>query len=154
MVRADIVIWLGMAVSHWLPPGRASIDCFSCSSTNGSNVNCDDPMSPAFVPIERNCLVPKQNHVGKFPANYCIKMVGTSYETKETLVVRTCVLEDMNSQCGTFKFQEDVLKGCLLTCNFDGCNNAMPSHSRWDSPPLLFAAMALVSRIYLVGPRF
>ena len=25
--------------------------------------------------------------------------------TGETLVTRTCVLEDMNSQCGLFKFQ-------------------------------------------------
>ena len=41
---------------------------------------------------------------------------------KKTLVVRTCVLEDMNSQCGTFKFQNDTLKGCLLTCDYDGCN--------------------------------
>ena len=41
---------------------------------------------------------------------------------RKALVVRTCVLEDMNSQCGTFKFQNDTLKGCLLTCDYDGCN--------------------------------
>ena len=40
-----------------------------------------------------------------------------------SIVVRTCVLEDMNSQCGTFKFENDTLKGCLLTCDFDGCNS-------------------------------
>ena len=41
-----------------------------------------------------------------------------------SLVVRTCVLEDMNSQCGTFRFENDTMKGCLLTCDFDGCNAA------------------------------
>ncbi len=120
-----------------------SIDCYSCSSKNGTVPGCDDPMSPAVMKLERRCTVPKENHMGKFPANFCIKMKGTSGEirpdpsylhltfssssetTGETLVVRTCVLEDMNSQCGTFKFQNDTLKGCLLTCEYDGCNKAV-----------------------------
>ena len=47
---------------------------------------------------------------------------STAVRNRKSLVVRTCVLEDMNSQCGTFKFQNDTLKGCLLTCDYDGCN--------------------------------
>ena len=54
----------------------------------------------------------------------------------ELLVVRTCVLEDIASggvQCGTFRFQGnpdndslvDVMKGCILTCDYDGCNRAV-----------------------------
>ena len=43
-------------------------------------------------------------------------------QTGELLVVRTCALEDMNSQCGTFKFENNTLKGCVLTCDYDGCN--------------------------------
>lgn len=113
---------LGLILILHLDLVWGSIDCFTCSSRNGSNPHCDDPMSPAFIPLDKRCVVPKENHVGMFPGNFCIKLTGTSYATKETLVVRTCSLEDMNSQCGTLKFQEDVLKGCLLTCNFDGCN--------------------------------
>ena len=48
-------------------------------------------------------------------------------------MVRTCVLEDIASggtQCGTFRFQGDpsndsivdVMSGCVLTCDYDGCN--------------------------------
>ena len=41
------------------------------------------------------------------------------------MVIRTCVLEDMNNQCGTFKFGNETYKGCILTCDFDGCNAAV-----------------------------
>ena len=40
-------------------------------------------------------------------------------------MIRTCVLEDMNNQCGTFKFGNETYKGCILTCDFDGCNAAV-----------------------------
>ena len=40
-------------------------------------------------------------------------------------MIRTCVLEDMNNQCGTFKFGNETYKGCILTCDFDGCNSAV-----------------------------
>lgn len=40
-------------------------------------------------------------------------------------MIRTCVLEDMNNQCGTFVFENDTLNGCILTCDYDGCNSAM-----------------------------
>ena len=121
-----------------------SIDCYDCHSINGTDPYCEDPIAPAYLKLQRRCMVPKQNHIGKFPANFCIKMIGTSSKSektivltqdcinrasisiavssKKTVVVRTCVLEDMNSQCGTFKFQNDTLKGCLLTCDYDGCN--------------------------------
>lgn len=60
-------------------------------------------------------------------------------ENGETLVVRTCVLEDIasgGSQCGNFRFQGNpendtqvtVMSGCILTCDYDGCNNAKDRH--------------------------
>merc|ERR550519_1674858 len=76
-------------------------------------------------------MVPKEGHIGQFPANFCVKLAGTNADTGETLVSRTCVLEDMNSQCGLFKFQNSTMNGCILTCDFDGCNL---------SPPLLTAS--------------
>ena len=78
-------------------------------------------MAPIYISYTKNCQVPKEGHLGQFPANFCVKMTGTSgvcvrilrtistvflsEATGETLVTRTCVLEDMNSQCGHFKFQ-------------------------------------------------
>ena len=64
----------------------------------------------------------------------------------ELLVVRTCVLEDISSggvQCGTFRFQgnpanhseEEIMKGCILTCDYDGCNHA--AHARLKYQPYL-----------------
>ena len=43
-------------------------------------------------------------------------------------MIRTCVLEDMNNQCGQFKFQNATMRGCILTCDLDGCNTAPSSH--------------------------
>ena len=44
-----------------------------------------------------------QSHLNPDPSN-CI-IIFFKADTGETLVTRTCVLEDMNSQCGLFKFQ-------------------------------------------------
>ena len=52
------------------------------------------------------------------------KMCQGVYVVYEYLI-RTCVLEDMNSQCGTFRFEDDTLEGCILTCAYDGCNGAV-----------------------------
>ena len=35
-------------------------------------------MAPAFVNLEVNCKVPKPGHVGKYPALFCVKMIGES----------------------------------------------------------------------------
>ena len=45
--------------------------------------------------------------------------------TGEVLVIRNCVLKNMESQCGAFRFQDEMLHGCVLTCNYDGCNSAI-----------------------------
>ena len=56
-------------------------------------------------------------------------------DSGESLVVRTCVLEDIASggvQCGNFRFQGNpdndtqvtMMSGCILTCDYDGCNSA------------------------------
>ena len=56
-------------------------------------------------------------------------------DSGESLVVRTCVLEDIASggvQCGNFRFQGNpendtqvtMMSGCILTCDYDGCNHS------------------------------
>ncbi|XP_071749180.1 UPAR/Ly6 domain-containing protein bou-like isoform X1 [Lepeophtheirus salmonis] len=115
-------IFLYCLTINFFKMGMSSIDCYTCSSMNNTDPHCEDPMSPAYKKLKENCKVPKVNHIGTFPANFCVKMIGTSLKSGESLVIRTCVFEDMNSQCGTFHFQNDTLSGCILTCNYDGCN--------------------------------
>jgi len=113
--------------------GCNAINCFSCTSRNQSDPHCEDPVAPYYIDYTINCKVPKEGHLGQFPANFCVKLIGVSEETGETLVTRTCVLEDMNSQCGRFKFQNDTMKGCILTCEHDGCNFAVPLTSSYNT---------------------
>jgi len=104
----------------------SSIHCFECNSRNHSNPHCEDPMSSAYSSYEKNCLVPKEGHVGNFPANFCVKLYGRSVKTGEFMMIRRCSLEDMNSQCARFKFQNDTYEdGCILTCSQDGCNKGV-----------------------------
>ena len=49
-------------------------------------------------------------------------------ESKESVVIRTCIMEDMNSQCGSFKFRGRKIRGCMLTCNDHLCNGAAASN--------------------------
>lgn len=102
----------------------SEINCYKCSSRNGSDPACQDPFSPSNSTYVRACKVPKRDHVGEFPANFCVKLTGVSTSTGELLVIRDCVLKNMESQCGAFKFQREMLHGCVLTCNYDGCNSA------------------------------
>ena len=44
--------------------------------------------------------------------------------TGEEIVVRYCSLENMDNQCGDFKYMDEPFKGCILTCTYDGCNTA------------------------------
>lgn len=39
------------------------------------------------------------------------------------MVIRQCAMKTMDSQCGEFKYEEHIMHGCILTCDFDGCNS-------------------------------
>ncbi|XP_039298404.1 uncharacterized protein LOC111061182 isoform X3 [Nilaparvata lugens] len=58
----------------------ASINCYTCSSHNGSNPHCEDPFNPAMSTYKEKCMVPKAGHIGLFPANFCIKIDGRNEE--------------------------------------------------------------------------
>ncbi|XP_045591969.1 uncharacterized protein [Procambarus clarkii] len=124
----------------------SGISCYKCSSKNGSDINCDDPFHPAHSKFEDDCHVPKERHIGQFPANFCVKIVGTSAVTGESLMIRTCVLENMDSQCGVFKFGGEQLTGCILTCTYDGCNSA----PRGSHPRILLILTPVAFLIHLL----
>jgi len=112
-------------------------------------------------------------HIGEFPAHFCIKLIGTSCKfmifcfeimnvdiiyddvqfkypisdaTSEKIVVRRCVMETMDTQCGKFRFEDDLLRGCILTCNMDGCNSSnVFSHSQALLWICLFFGLFMVS---------
>lgn len=123
-MEKGLLLTLVFFLANCLETGLSTINCYSCTSRNHSDPHCEDPMSPYHSQYTTNCQVPKEGHLGQFPANFCVKLTGVSAVTGETLVSRTCVLEDMNSQCGLFKFQNDTMNGCILTCEHDGCNTA------------------------------
>nr|CAD7450171.1 unnamed protein product [Timema bartmani] len=102
-----------------------AINCYTCSSLNGSDVNCEDPYNPAMSTYTEKCMVPKQGHIGMFPANFCIKIVGRNVETSHLMVIRACVMKTMDTQCGEFRYQDQTMTGCILTCDYDGCNTAV-----------------------------
>ncbi|KAF4533486.1 hypothetical protein B566_EDAN000971 [Ephemera danica] len=122
-----------------------AINCYTCSSLNGSDVNCEDPFNPAMSTYTEKCMVPKQGHVGVFPANFCIKIRGTNTETSELMVIRACVMKTMDSQCGKFRYQEHTMKGCILTCDYDGCNHGMGTR-QWLPVVFILPSALLLSR--------
>ncbi|XP_040580275.1 uncharacterized protein [Lepeophtheirus salmonis] len=71
-------IFLYCLTINFFKMGMSSIDCYTCSSMNNTDPHCEDPMSPAYKKLKENCKVPKVNHIGTFPANFCVKMIGTS----------------------------------------------------------------------------
>ncbi|KAF2359398.1 hypothetical protein FHG87_009842 [Trinorchestia longiramus] len=141
-------LYVNMALLFWvstLLEEAQGIDCYECSSKNGSDPNCEDPFHPGHSGFSESCQVGKKNHIGKFPANFCVKITGQSTRTGENLMIRKCVLENMDSQCGLFKFENEELSGCILTCGDDGCNGAKSLFS----PALFFTAVfMLVSSVF------
>uniref|UniRef100_A0A147BD86 Putative secreted protein n=2 Tax=Ixodes ricinus TaxID=34613 RepID=A0A147BD86_IXORI len=137
-----VQLWLLFVLN--VHPGRC-INCYTCSSLNGSDPNCHDPLNPAYTRYSTDCTVPKEKHIGEFPAHFCVKVVGRTVETNIEMVIRICSLETMDNSCGVFRYEETVLQGCILTCNSNGCNVAtplMPSVSApWVAGLFLLAAL-------------
>lgn len=40
-------------------------------------------------------------------------------------MIRSCSLENMDNQCGKFRFEDELIEGCILTCDSDGCNKSI-----------------------------
>ena len=45
-------------------------------------------------------------------------------ETKEPLVIRSCIDRNLDSQCGVLTFKGQKVRGCMLTCKKNMCNSS------------------------------
>ena len=59
------------------------------------------------------------------------------------VMVRTCTLENMGQQCGVFRFDGDMYKGCLSTCIGDACNSATKQSDHSCGQLLVTSALVL-----------
>lgn len=68
--------------------------------------------------------------------------------THEVMVIRQCAMKTMDSQCGEFKYQENTMNGCILTCDFDGCNAAPSRRPRNAVLQIAVPALTLALAAY------
>lgn len=125
----------------------SAIDCFTCTSLNRSNAGCHDPFHPTDAHYVSNCMVPKEGHIGVFPAQYCVKLNGFSVQGNIELTIRVCSLESMDNSCGMFRYQNEYMQGCISTCDENGCNSALSklTSSSWTAHWLLIGVISFVS---------
>lgn len=115
---------------------RASaIDCYDCNSFNNSDPTCGDPFHPAYGELKRDCQQGKDGFIGLYPAKYCIKLIGTIVEDDIEMVYRGCSLDDLDNQCGDFKFEGVRYRGCMMSCTENACNGAV----NWSGLTLMSA---------------
>lgn len=62
-------------------------------------------------------------------------------------MIRTCTLENMENQCGAFRYESESLTGCVLTCNTDGCNAAERTRGCLRGPASLLLLVAALHRL-------
>lgn len=71
---------------HWsLVSANGMIDCFKCTSINGTNPACEDPFHNNYTStlLERPCMGGRKGRNGLFPASACIKLSGTYGKEKQ-----------------------------------------------------------------------
>lgn len=77
------------------------------------------------------------------------QVIGVTEKTGEEVVIRTCSIENMDNQCGTFKFEDEMVRGCILTCNYDGCNHGITPTGH--SIGLLLGLSLLIGLLQLIN---
>ncbi|RWS28364.1 hypothetical protein B4U80_09447, partial [Leptotrombidium deliense] len=129
MLSENTISTILLTMMYWLmttqPCLVSAINCYTCNSRNFTKTACHDPFHPANITYTEHCKTPKVAHIGEFPASFCVKLKGLNALTNEELVIRTCTTENMNNQCGIFKFEKETLTGCIVTCDTDGCNGGV-----------------------------
>ena len=72
-------------------------------------------------------------------------------QTGEALVVRSCSIESLHSQCGVFSLDDEFFNGCLLTCHWSGCNTASKPVAAFTLT-LLVAGTSVYMYMYMYVP--
>ncbi|KAK4296393.1 hypothetical protein Pmani_031109 [Petrolisthes manimaculis] len=137
--------------------GVSGLDCFRCSSFNGSDVHCGDPFHHNYshTYLASPCLAGWKGRDGLFPASQCIKLAGYFYDTSESMVVRGCTIDSgtltvdtelgRQSHCGLFQYDGRTVVGCLETCDeFDACNSTPSLVTSTPTLPLLLLLLLLL----------
>lgn len=104
------------------------IGCFTCYSHNSSDPGCEDPYDPYESTYTPNCFVGREERKGLFPAQYCVKVKGRDGNGEAT-TIRACSFFGMAQQCGVFIYEGVEMTGCVVTCDYDGCNGSLPLNS-------------------------
>ncbi|KAK3583596.1 hypothetical protein CHS0354_039417 [Potamilus streckersoni] len=122
-MRPDSKLWSRVYILSPLLGYVLGIDCYQCYSFNGMNEKCEDKFR---TDVTTEHLIKRDCFYGYFRGTYCIKLLGTKKDGS-TILVRDCSDNDWGRHCGdiTFDFdngKEDI-KGCLETCDYDGCNS-------------------------------
>jgi len=65
------------------------------------------------------------------------------------MVIRQCAMKTMDSQCGKFKYQDHTMDGCILTCDFDGCNSGKNNKPNTVLQITLSAMLLLLTSYYI-----
>ncbi|CAI5451753.1 unnamed protein product [Caenorhabditis angaria] len=150
--------------------GVSGIGCFVCTSFDGNNKACEDPFHSSFELIKKEredmskvanyrhpCWAHRKGRTGLFPADHCIKIIGIKADNaSETVVIRTCALDSGTltadteivriSHCGSFKYDGQQYKGCVQSCDTDGCNSTPSSNSPFLSLIILIFALIFISQ--------
>ncbi|XP_060066682.1 uncharacterized protein LOC132546967 [Ylistrum balloti] len=131
---SGLVIWILLSLAK----EADTIGCFQCTSINKENNACEDTFNNTDDKYYiSECWASRKGRHGLFPATECIKMIAYDDSTGFSLVVRDCVVDNggtnseteigRQSHCGWMReiqYDEKRMKGCILSCNSDGCNGA------------------------------
>ncbi|KFD67644.1 hypothetical protein M514_20140 [Trichuris suis] len=80
-VRQQLLIYL-LAVAA-LFRAALCLTCYLCSSVNHSDPYCEDTFNTDYVGVnylQPECMAPRKDRRGYFPADHCIKVSGVSSE--------------------------------------------------------------------------
>merc|ERR1711953_1100409 len=147
---------LSFIFSNLRPVSSSGIDCFKCTSINGSNPACEDPFHNNYTTdiLERPCMGGRKGRNGLFPASSCIKVAGKYADGSGSIMIRGCALDSGTlttdtelirmSHCGSFFFDDKYLHGCVQSCDdVDACNSSKRETISIALLPSLFAILGL-----------
>ncbi|KAK7507905.1 hypothetical protein BaRGS_00000870, partial [Batillaria attramentaria] len=110
------------------------------------NKECEDQFNrdlSTFHLISRDC------QYGYFSGTHCIKLKGIK-EDGTHILVRHCSDSDWGKNCGDIRWNsgepgkdEEKIYGCLVTCDYDGCNSAPGPTTRMGASGLTLLLLCL-----------